>query len=148
MSELAFGLMLDPRVHRVVTTTLTAQSLDGTCHLLRLLGELAPSRLPEHPLPSIIISQIPDELQRGSALSSFREQLLTAASAFLEDESLQPIMIESGFDHKLFVLPSKWDQVRSAIASSSRYGRDQATNRLDWGEWIVFPAIEGSAFHV
>ncbi len=59
LSELATGLLLDPRVYRTFVTTLSAQSLAGTEKILKLIGAKSPATDDRDPLPSIIISQVP-----------------------------------------------------------------------------------------
>jgi len=52
LSELATGLILDPRVYRIFVTTLTGQSIAGTVRVLELIGERSPSTREEDPLPN------------------------------------------------------------------------------------------------
>ena len=61
LSEISASLLLDPRVYRVLVTTLSAQSIKGTKLLLQLLARDAPSRRSDQPLPSVILSQVPGD---------------------------------------------------------------------------------------
>ncbi|RLC09989.1 MAG: ParA family protein, partial [Deltaproteobacteria bacterium] len=58
-SEISAGLLLDPRVHRIFVTTLSDQSLTGTCHEIEYIGKLAGSSKGYMPKPSVILSMIP-----------------------------------------------------------------------------------------
>ena len=69
LSELSTGLLLDPRVYKVIVTTLAGQSIDGTCYLLKLLFERAPVKQDSDPFPALIISQIPTEHEKGNHFS-------------------------------------------------------------------------------
>ncbi len=130
-SELSAGLLLDPRVYRILVTTLSAQSIEGTCQVLRLLAELAPAKEKEEPLPALIISQVPDDFKRDS-LEPVEKQLLTAAEPFLEDESEDIIadypLLNSHFDQSLVVLPNNWDKVMTLLRDLI----EQLNPLLDW----------------
>jgi MinD-like ATPase involved in chromosome partitioning or flagellar assembly len=116
LSELSAGLLLDPRVHRVLVTTLTSQSVEGTSQVLDLIGRLAPSIREDEPVPALVISQIP-ELHPADDLTRVERRLLTAAQAFLEDQTTIPI-VESVFDSTLTVLPESWDEVVRRVERS------------------------------
>lgn len=115
LSELATGLILDPRVHRVFVTTLSSQSVEGTCKLLELLAERSPSTREDDPLPSVVISQLPAEL--GEYHLAAQTRLGEAAERFVKDEfeedaaSRLPQIVESTFQHSLLLLPRDWEEV-------------------------------------
>ena len=123
LSELSAGLLLDPRVHRILVTTLSSQSLEGTSKVLQLLGEKAPSRAEEEPLPALILSQIPEApLRPEQAVVEAERQLLGAARSFLPDENGSPttevIRIATPFDQRLQVLPGSWGEVIKRLEQS------------------------------
>jgi|GEM_PF-334092 len=90
ISEISAGLLLDPRVFRVLVTTISSQSFEGTRLLLELIAGLAPSKKEEEPLPAIILSQIPEEFQDEEKIDSYLELLWASAkkSWKLENEHL------------------------------------------------------------
>jgi cellulose biosynthesis protein BcsQ len=139
LSELSAGLLLDPRVYRVIVTTLSAQSMEGTRSLLALLGRLAPSRKADQPIPTLIATQIPEEyLQRQLDLFSynqpdpitvFTETFLKSAAPFWDTVSLSsdddenqgepgPIIVTSHFDSRLIVMPGMWEEAMAHLRQS------------------------------
>ena len=135
LSELSAGLLLDPRVYRVIVTTLSSQSIDGTCRLLALLGEAAPSKSDLEPLPAIIISQVPKEyLQKESLLNDPIENLLEAGKVFWrteEDESgNEPPIIVNTYDSRFAVLPGEWGEVMRLIHQSDL--KEKLSILSDW----------------
>ena len=134
LSELSTGLLLDPRVYRVLVTTLSSQSIEGTRYLLELLGKLAPSKQEEEPLPAFIISQVPDDFRKGDLVAPYEERLLEAAKPFLEDaqENDTPDLPHpvSYFDPNLTVLPDTWDEVMRRLRQSNLI--QQISPLIDW----------------
>jgi MinD-like ATPase involved in chromosome partitioning or flagellar assembly len=121
LSELSTGLLLDPRVYRVLVTTLSDQSVEGTCQVLKLLGQVAPSKQEEESLPALIFSQVTDEYSRGELLVPFEARLLEATRPFWEDESEDELgspRLISSFDRRLLVLPSRWEDVMTRLDQS------------------------------
>ncbi len=130
LSELSAGLLLDPRVYRVFVTTLSSQSIEGTIQLLTLLGELAPSKQPEEPVPAIILNQIPEEYFLGSLFTmSVEERLSETTSPFWEDAAPNgetgeergepgPLILSSQFDPRFIVLPRNWEEVVARLGQS------------------------------
>jgi len=130
LSELATGLLLDPRVYRVLVTTLSGQAVDGTCKLLQLIGTLAPSRREEEPLPALIITQVPEDPRRGELVLEAEQRLLEAARAFLGDDNVDFPRVVTAFDPSLLTLPWIWEEV---IARLQRVGMVEAMRTLtDW----------------
>lgn len=117
LSELSTGLILDPRVYRIFVTTLSGQSISGTARLLELLGEKAPSARDTDPLPTLIISQVPDEVQNTDLFSNQEKKLLESAKLFL-GEDLQLLRVITGFADSLQVLPSTWEEVITKLKRS------------------------------
>ncbi|MBE3598509.1 MAG: AAA family ATPase [Limnochordaceae bacterium] len=126
LSELAAGLMLDPRVYRILVTSLAGQSVDGTCQVLRLLSDVAPSVDEEEPLLAIIISRGTDEEAEGGLLNRAREELLRSAPRFVTEEN-QPPTVVTPFDRRLSSLPLDWDE---ALGRIRRAGLDEALREL------------------
>ena len=123
LSELSTGLLLDPRVYKVIVTTLAGQSIDGTCYLLKLLFERAPVKQDSDPFPALIISQIPTEHEKGNLFfAPYESKLLEALTPFFENEhedSLpDPLYLLSHFDRNLMILPNDWNAIRNQLAQS------------------------------
>lgn len=114
LSELAAGLLLDPRVHRVLVTTPSSQSVRGTCLLLELLSRLAPSTREEHPLPALVITQVSHEHWASGLVSQVEQQLLEAARSFLSDDR-DPPRVVTRFESGLLALPPDWEDVMDRI---------------------------------
>lgn len=110
LSEISAGLLLDPRVYRVLVTTLTSQSVEGTAEVLELIGRIAPSIREDEPIPGLIVSQIPDNFPSDD-LGRIEQRLLTAAQRFIEPEQADLPIVLSNFDPTLAVLPESWDEV-------------------------------------
>jgi hypothetical protein len=117
LSEMATGLILDPRVYRVFVTTLSGQSISGTARLLELLGERAPSRRDTEPLPALIIGQVPEDDRRSDLVEEAEEKLLEAARPFL-GEDREPLTVITPFADSLQVLPANWEDVITRLQRS------------------------------
>lgn len=121
LSELASGLLLDARVHRVLVTTLGAQAVQGTAYILDLLGKRSPSIREDDPLPSLIYSRVPapwlDHLQ------AIDEDLFEAGKAFWivdQPEDREPDVLRLVYPHQedLLVLSNNWEEVLQVIRRS------------------------------
>lgn len=119
LSELATGLLLDPRVYRVFVTTLSGQSVDGTCKMLELVGTLAPSRREEDPLPAFIMAQVPEDLRGGELVSDTERRLLEAAHSFIADDDIEPRRVITSFESNLLALPRSWEEVMTRLQRTS-----------------------------
>src|SRR5208337_3862464 len=64
-SEMSAGVLFDPRVNRILVTTLSSQSIEGTVQTVKLLGKLSPSLNDFEPIPGYIINQVPDEFSQS-----------------------------------------------------------------------------------
>lgn len=132
LSELAAGLLLDPRVYRVLVTTTSGQSVAGTCQLLEILGQLAPSTRDEDPLPALLITQVPPEHSDGELLAEIEERLLDAGRGFLTENSTNEdlLRVVSPFDAVLLPMPLGWEEV---LAKLHRTGVvDVVRPLVDW----------------
>lgn len=141
ISELSSGLILDPRVYRVIVTTLSGQSMEGTCQLLELLGELAPSKSDEDPIPALILSQIPKEYKKKDILSPYHERLLDASKDirkivegdFLTEKQVgdeSGSLLDNYLDSNLRVLPNEWDEIVTQIQKSDLI--EEMSGLIDW----------------
>ncbi len=129
-SEMAAGLLLDPRVHRVFVTTLSGQALEGTVELLEVLGSRAPSREEYEPYPAVVVSQVPDGLRREDWSDTF-DRLVEARSRFMlpsVDPTEDPLILESGFDRALQMTPADWEGSSGVLRRSPVLS--EATNAL------------------
>ncbi|MBM3459165.1 MAG: ParA family protein, partial [Armatimonadetes bacterium] len=90
LSEAAAGILLDPRVHRVLVTTLSAQSVSGTEMMLRLLARTSRPERMDHPVPQIIVSQIPAGEEFKRLLEETAGRLRLAAEPFLASSPARP----------------------------------------------------------
>lgn len=126
-SELAAGILLDPRNYRVLVTTLGGQSIAGTEQVLRLLGrsEVAAKQLgrgADYPLPSVMFNMSPvsSSDEAGMLLSTCRKRILEAATDFVDEANdWQPTFFVSDFDSNLLGLPLQWEDVISLLDRSS-----------------------------
>lgn len=132
LSELAAGLMLDPRVYRILVTNLAGQSVDGTCQVLRLLNDVSPSVDEEEPLPAILITQVTDEQRKGDLLAQAREEMLRSAPAFVGEDN-QPPTVDTPFDPRLAAIPLDWDESLARIRKAELYEAVQ-----DLLAWLPF----------
>jgi len=85
LTELSSAFLLDPRIYRVFVTTLSQQSILGTCSLLRLIGERSPSFRECDIMPQVILSQFPINRQGIGSIKQEAEQALTDAASQLID---------------------------------------------------------------
>jgi hypothetical protein len=120
-SELAAGLLLDPRVHRIFVTTLSGQAMEGTLELLNVLGERAPSKEEYEPYPAIIASQIPETFRREDWRTEYA-RLIEGLARFLPPEAdvtEDPLILESGFDQTLQMTVADWEGSTRVIRRSA-----------------------------
>jgi len=117
ISELAAGLILDPRVYRIFVTTLSGQSISGTIRLLELLGEKSPSTRDTDPLPTLIITQVPEN-EQGSDLVLEADNKLLEASRKIIGEDRELLRVITPFADSLLVLPPAWEDVINRLQRS------------------------------
>lgn len=117
LSELATGLILDPRVYRVFVTTLSEQSVAGTKQILELIVDRDISTVEENPLPALIFTKVPENEQLKSLIIEPEERLLETIQPFLEKDR-EPVRIITPFAETLLVLPKSWEDVRSILQQS------------------------------
>ncbi|NEP41068.1 MAG: AAA family ATPase, partial [Okeania sp. SIO2H7] len=118
LSELATGLILDPRVYRVFVTTLSEQSLEGTKQLLEIIGNRALSTAEENPLPALIFTKVPRERSQDWVAEP-EQRLLEVMQPFLGEDRNQELMkIVTPFTDNLLILPRNWEDVKHTLQHS------------------------------
>jgi len=144
LSELSTGLLLDPRVYKVIVTSLSAQSIEGTCQLLQILSELKNNGKSNYTQPSIIITHIPDyELTKKELLPDIEPKLFAAANILeneQDEEPVVPILLHSVFNQKLIVLPGNWNDVMQIIQDTRLEG---ILNQLK--NWLPLASYKSSS---
>jgi hypothetical protein len=119
LSELSSGLLLDPRVHRVLVTTLSDQSLKGTAQELDIIGRLAPVRAnTDDPVPALIFSRVPSTPGADRLLDDAKLFLMDhVRDTILDDDSdeVEAIALSSAHDQRLMALPGDWEEVLRRI---------------------------------
>jgi MinD-like ATPase involved in chromosome partitioning or flagellar assembly len=145
LSEAAAGLLLDPRVYRVLVTTLSDQSVTGTERVLELLERLAPPLGEDHPLPALVLTQVPAQPGIEHTIEAVERRLLSAgifarpagpaATAEGEvDAALSgPPVIRSSFRETLMILPPAWEDVLLGIERSGLL--DAIQPLVGWLPW-------------
>jgi MinD-like ATPase involved in chromosome partitioning or flagellar assembly len=127
MSELASGILVDPRVLRVFVTTFSSQSRRGTLNLLEILQRYVPdiddnkdNKASEFTPVAIInqvpISQVLQYSQISEELDNFEQSLkekLRLVSSF--PNAGVPSCIRTGFKEQIFILPGKWNELVSVV---------------------------------
>ncbi|AOW99225.1 chromosome partitioning protein ParA [Moorena producens PAL-8-15-08-1] len=117
LSELAAGLILDPRVYRIFVSTLSGQSISGTAKLLELIGKLAPSTRDQDPSPALILTKVPQDERAKSLVIESEQTILEGIQPLLGEDS-EPIRITTNFTDSLQILSNSWQEVWQQLASS------------------------------
>lgn len=134
LSELSAGFFLDPRVFRVLVTTLSSQSIEGTCREIELLSKRAPSVKENEPIPALIFSQVSPDSYANGLVAKHEERLLNAARPFLEageeGELLDMPRIVTPFSSTLQVLPNDWTEVMKRITQAGMI--DEFNSLVEW----------------
>lgn len=119
ISELSAGLLLDPRVSRVLVTTLSAQSLEGTKELLSRLGRARPTDAGvAAPTSAIVVNLVPRALLDSSVVDDAVATLLDAGLAYFgisgnsadDDAAIVPPIGAFPFSSALLMLPTTWEE--------------------------------------
>ncbi|AOY79742.1 AAA family ATPase [Moorena producens JHB] len=117
LSELAAGLILDPRVYRIFVSTLSGQSINGTVRLLELIAKLAPSTRDKDPYPAFILTKVPQDETAENLIIESEQTLLEAIQTLLGEDS-EPIRITTPFTERLQILSNSWQEVWQHLGSS------------------------------
>ncbi len=116
LCELSAGLLLDPRVQRVLVTTLAGQSLSGTRVVLKLLASAAPSLRDGDPIPRVLLTQVTDEQRASEAFATAQDELNAAVAEVIQGAvSSDNNAISTSFDQRLLALPEEWQTARLRI---------------------------------
>lgn len=142
LSELATGLILDPRVYRVFVTTLSAQSLEGTKQLLEIIGNRALSAAEENPLPALIFTKVPQE--RSEDWVAEPEQRLLEVMQPVLGQEREPVRITTVFSQNLLVLPRNWEDVKIILQQSGIV--EKMRSLLEWLPTNISPPIKEKNF--
>ena len=129
LSELAAGLILDPRVYRVFVTTLSGQSISGTIKLIELIAKRALSTREEDPLPALILTQVPEDKRLMNLVAESEDKLLDAAKPFLGEDT-EPVRVITPFADSLLALPPTWEDVITRLQRSGIV--DAVRSLLEW----------------
>ncbi|NER89076.1 AAA family ATPase [Moorena sp. SIO3A2] len=117
LSELAAGLILDPRVYRIFVSTLSGQSINGTVRLLELIAKLAPSTRDKDPYPAFILTKVPQDETAENLIIESEQTLLEAIQTLLGEDS-EPIRITTPFTERLQILSNSWQEVWQHLGTS------------------------------
>ena len=121
LSELSAGFLLDPRVVKVLVTTLSSQSIEGTKQVLKLIANSAKEFSEIFQPPNIILTQIPDDTLEQDLItkveSDFSDSYIDENRNIHDGDSLIDNLnfIESAFLSELLVLPKTWESVMERI---------------------------------
>lgn len=143
VTEVSSGLLLDPMVYRVLVTTLSAQSIQGTESVLELIAGRTIAKNDQAPFPAMLITQIPNDV---SSVESKISKLWDSISKFNQgnqsEETEDPPFLKSLFDSTLMVLPQDWDDI---VAVINRSKLPECVRGLrDWLPEISSPAGENA----
>lgn len=133
-SELSAPLLLDPRVHRVIVSTVSDQAVRGTHQLLRQLALRAPAAGPSDPACAVLVTQF-ESYGHQEILAGVVERLRPAAldvsrpahaaespeepeSTLVDLDAVTPVLL-SPFHSSLLSLPASWHDVLD-LATSAR----------------------------
>jgi len=139
-SELSTGLLLDPRVYKVIVTTLSSQSIEGTCQLLeQLIKTLGRWKNPKKGIestdPFIIINQVPENEWKGELVYKTEEKIITAVGNSQKEADGEEIggfgnIIDTPFNPNLLALSGQWDEVMRDIRKAGL--TEQLNPLIDW----------------
>lgn len=139
LSELASPLLFDPRLERYLVTTLSEQSVSGTCLVLKSLASMMPDwdLVKKGPYfdPTVVLSMIPPELVKSPIYDENVQRLLDSYSEVATDDisfSSRVSIKESHFAQELLLL-SGWDDARQKLAGTSmmKLAEQWAEERLE-----------------
>lgn len=133
LSELAAGVLLDPRAYRILVTSLSGQSLRGTELVLDLITKRAPSSEDFHPVPIVIVNQVPADLRGSETVALVEENLLSAVSKVVNNKEVYSADVVIGptwFDAGLLTLPASWDEALATIKKSPVRDTIQSLHQL------------------
>jgi MinD-like ATPase involved in chromosome partitioning or flagellar assembly len=145
VSEISSPIIFDARFQRFLVTTITEQSVTGTCLVLEQIGRIAPPKdsidSGNYYDPSLIISMLTPELK---SIPAFEKALVKFQSAYVEAEednvySTRLETKETYFSQELLYINS-WDEARSKLSPTSvmEVARNWAKSQLEITESNLF----------
>ena len=128
LSELDSPLLFDPRLERYLVTTLSEQSVRGTCLVLDLLARMMPDwqavKEGKYLDPTVVISMIPPELVKSPIYTENTQRLLESyLDKVTTDELLPRLQVEETYFAQELLLLSGWDDARQKLAGTSMMKR-------------------------
>ncbi len=128
VSEISGPLLLDPRVNRIVISTPSSQSVEGTRLVLEECKKIADILERNHPesgyqMPNLILSMVKEDLKGTEIIESIKEKFIEIILPPSDDDTgalLGKDIIESLFDEKLLVLKNLDDAVEK-LARTNMY---------------------------
>lgn len=140
LSEQSTWLLLDPRVYRVLVTSQSGPSIEGTRYLLQLLAKAAPAKHKHEPLPALIVTTSTKQAQEASRGAMIEKQLLEAAKPLLAQKQAltgvgsadaTDLLIQTAeIDPQLATLPNSLREVTNLIEGSTLMAQMQPL--VDW----------------
>jgi MinD-like ATPase involved in chromosome partitioning or flagellar assembly len=138
ISEISSPIIFDARFQRFLVTTITEQSLKGTCLVLEQIGRIAPDKdsidSGRYYDPSLVVSMLTPELK---SLPAFENALVKFQSAYVEAEednlySTRLDTKETYFSQELLYINS-WDEAQSKLSPTSvmEVARNWAKTQLE-----------------
>jgi MinD-like ATPase involved in chromosome partitioning or flagellar assembly len=123
LSELTSPLLFDPRLERYLVTTLSEQSVSGTCLVLDLLARMMPEE-GKYLDPIVVISMIPPELVTSSIYTENTQRLLASYSDRITTDDILPrLQVEETHFAQELLLLSGWNDARQKLAGTSMMKR-------------------------
>lgn len=140
LSELDSPLLFDPRLERYLVTTLSEQSVRGTCLVLDLLACMMSDwqavKEGKYLDPTVVISMIPPELVKSSIYTENTQRLLESyLDKVTTDDVLPRLQVEETHFAQELLLLSGWDDARQKLAGTSMMKRAK-----QWAEEILLIA--------
>lgn len=134
-SELAAGLLLDPRVSRALVTTAAGQSVRGTVETLSDLAQSMPTDA-GHPEVTIVASRLSlPEVELGSIRAAVEDRLTTVLDDTTEDISVR--FTATMHDEQLLALPLDWDEATERLANSISLDVSHLPLDLSLAQWAA-----------
>lgn len=125
LSELSSELLLDPRIHRLLITNMSGQSLSGMKQVIELIAERAPITEKAHPLPALLFSFVNQELMepvylepRQQPLTDSLKTLYLTKGKEVSESDYDPVVLVSPLRTDLLSLPLDWD---TTLAASKKH---------------------------
>ena len=153
LSELASPFLFDPRIQRVLVSSLSQQSVEGTRLVLEQLAKLSPSIDKEYLSdPSVILSFVTPESEKSERVDKVRERLYEVypnGENEMDQDATTPRLqiIDTSFAQDLLVVDSLSDAFRRLEGKD--IVRKLEANLTEWmrfseGAPVAKPGVSGS----